>query len=240
MTAAGCSESLPENFGQIEGVYFYNQQENSTLTDKISKTFIYEDNDQIEVPVKVQLLGRVTQHPRQVSIRVHSDNALQGVDYQLSGDAILPADSVWLEYVIIVKRTEALQHEIKSLSVELEPNDNFIIPFTTQTQSDGTVTSVVKYQIEFSDQFTAPPSEWQDGFVGDFSQQKFELACRVMELPRADFNEPGKISAAKWLYIQTVMLTYVKDQIDLKNAGKNYDHDAFDEQGNALSFTGNS
>ena len=115
-------------------------------------------------------------------------------------------------------------------------NENFIIPFTSQVQSGGDTVSAVTFKINFSDQFTAPPAGWRSLFVGPFSQQKFELICDVMEIPRADFNEVGKITNAKWLYIESRMINYVRDQEKLKAGGEPYDERAFDENGNPLQF----
>lgn len=47
---AGCKESLPDNFGAIEGIYFYNQLTDRTVVDSAAYTFIYEDADVLEVP----------------------------------------------------------------------------------------------------------------------------------------------------------------------------------------------
>lgn len=202
---AGCKESLPDNFGAIEGIYFYNQLTDRTVVDSAAYTFIYED-------------------------------AEEGTDYTLGGEAVLPAGSVSFDYVVTLKRTDILKEKTKNLLLELRANENFIIPFTSQVQSGGDTVSAVTFKINFSDQFTAPPAGWRSLFVGPFSQQKFELICDVMEIPRADFNEVGKITDAKWLYIESRMINYVRDQEKLKAGGEPYDERAFDENGNPLQF----
>ena len=61
---AGCKESLPDNFGPIEGIYFNNQLvANRTVIDSAAYTFIYEDADVLEVPVRLQLVGRAAAQP---------------------------------------------------------------------------------------------------------------------------------------------------------------------------------
>lgn len=60
---AGCKESLPDNFGAIEGIYFYNQLTDRTVVDSAAYTFIYEDADVLEVPVRLQLVGRARRSP---------------------------------------------------------------------------------------------------------------------------------------------------------------------------------
>ncbi len=234
---AGCKESVPENFGQITGIYFNNRLPNNTLIDNTAVTFIYEDNDYIEIPVKLQLMGRKSDYARQIGVSVESDNAVAGTDYILPHEpAALPSGATEYSYIITLKRTAALKQQIKSLTLKLTANDNFIIPFTHQVQTGGEKTSVERFVIEFSDQFTAPPQGWKKMFVGDFSQQKFELICDVLGIPRADFNESGKISSAKWMFIQSQMLAYVQDQVILQAAGEPYDERAFDQNGNPLSF----
>ncbi len=233
---AGCKESLPDNFGAIEGIYFDNRLANNTVIDSAAYTFIYEDADVLEVPVRVQLVGRASAQPRAVDIRVSSPDAVEGTDYTLGGEAVLPAGSVSFDYVVTLRRTAILQQQTKNLLLELRANDNFIIPFTSQLLSGGDTVSAVTFRINFSDQFTAPPVGWRQIFVGAFTQQKFELMCDVMQLPRADFNQAGKISEAKWLYIQSRMVVYVKDQQDLRSSGQPYDERAFDENGEPLKF----
>lgn len=213
---AGCKESLPDNFGAIEGIYFYNQLTDRTVVDSAAYTFIYEDADVLEVPVRLQLVGRAAAQPRAVDVRVTSQDAEEGTDYTLGGEAVLPAGSVSFDYVVTLKRTDILKEKTKNLLLELRANENFIIPFTSQVQSGGDTVSAVTFKINFSDQFTAPPAGWRSLFVGPFSQQKFELICDVMEIPRADFNEVGKITNAKWLYIESRMINYVRDQEKLK------------------------
>lgn len=65
---AGCKESLPDNFGAIEGIYFYNQLTDRTVVDSAAYTFIYEDADVLEVPVRLQLVGRAAAQPRAVDV----------------------------------------------------------------------------------------------------------------------------------------------------------------------------
>ena len=42
--------------------------------------------------------------------------------------------------------------------------------------------------------------------------------------------------SAKWLYIESRMINYVRDQEKLKAGGEPYDERAFDENGNPLQF----
>ena len=68
--------------------------------------------------------------------------------------------------------------------------------------------------------------------------QKFELACKVLDLDPADFNDDSKMTLAMQSYVSSEMQSYVREQQKLRNNGEAYDADAFDAKGNALAFYG--
>ena len=86
--------------------------------------------------------------------------------------------------------------------------------------------------------FTKAPATWDANLVGEFTQQKFELICKVLEIDPDDFNDGSKITLAKLMYISTEMTYYVKEQTLNKAAGNDYDEMAFDAvTGQPLIFT---
>lgn len=232
-----CQERNPDLFMDITGVYFNNTSGLMAITDSVDITFVYEASDVIEVPVKVQLVGRTADVHRLFNITVTSDNAEEGVDYELPQQAIIPAGQSSADYIVKLKRTPALKSEKKMIHLQIHANENFDLPVTYMVQVSDTV-SILDYRIYFSDMFTKAPSAWETNLLGDFSQQKFELICRVLEINPADFNDPSLMTLAKQLYICTEMTAYVQSETAKKNAGKAYDKDAFDPQtGAPLKFT---
>ena len=237
MIMVSCQERNPDLFMDITGVYFNNTSGLMAITDSVDITFVYEASDIIEVPVKVQLVGRSADVHRLFNITVASDNAEEGVDYELPQQAILPAGQSSVDYIVKLKRTPALKSEKKMIHLQIHANENFDLPVTYMVQVSDTV-SILDYRIYFSDMFTKAPSAWETNLLGDFSQQKFELICRVLEINPADFNDPSLMTLAKQLYICTEMTAYVQSETAKKNAGKAYDKDAFDPQtGAPLKFT---
>ena len=207
------------------------------VTDSNDVTFVYEAEDVIEVPVKVQLLGRTAEVDRLFGISVMSDNAKEGVDYELPQQAVLPAGQSSVDYMVKLKRTPALKSEKKMIHLQIHANEAFSLPVTCMVQVSDTV-SILDYRIYFSDMFTKAPAAWEENLLGVFSQQKFELICRVLDINPADFNDPSLMTLAKQLYICTEMTTYVQGETEKKNAGESYDKDAFDPQtGAPLKFT---
>jgi hypothetical protein len=207
-----------------------------SVTDSLDLTFVYEAGDEMEVPVKVQLLGRSADQDRPLAVTVSSDNAREGVDYVLPQQAVMPAGASSVDYVVVLKRTDALKSERKMIHLTLHANEHFDLPVSKMEQIADTV-SIVDVRIYFSDMFTKAPAAWDENLLGDFTQQKFELICKVLHIDPADFNDPSVITLAKMLYISAEMTAYVTEQKENRNAGQDYDEDAFDPQtGEPLTF----
>ena len=82
------------------------------------------------------------------------------------------------------------------------------------------------------------PVAWDANLVGEFTQQKFELICSVLDVDPGDFNDPSRVTLAKLLYISAEMTYYVREQVRNKENGLEYDQRAFDNRtGLPLVFT---
>ena len=141
-----------------------------------------------------------------------------------------------MEYVVTLLRTESLKKEKKNITLELRENEFFSLPVAKMDQIADTV-SILRLDIAFSDMFTKSPVAWDSNLVGEFSQQKFVLLCKVLEIDPADFQDASVITLAKLLYISAEMTAYVEEQVSRKAEGLEYDQDAFDPvTGEPLSF----
>lgn len=236
LALVACQERTPELFQDITGVYFNNTSATMSVTDSLDLTFVYEAGDEMEVPVKVQLLGRSADQDRPLAVTVSSDNAQEGVDYVLPQQAVMPAGASSVDYVVVLKRTDALKSERKMIHLTLHANEHFDLPVSKMEQIADTV-SIVDVRIYFSDMFTKAPAAWDENLLGKFTQQKFEIICKVLHIDPADFNDPSVITLAKMLYISAEMTAYVAEQKENRDAGKEYDQDAFDPHtGEPLTF----
>lgn len=233
---ASCEERNPPLFDNVSGVYFNNMSGTMSVTDSLDLTFVYEASDMLNVPVRVQLLGRAADQDRPLSISVTSENAEHGVDYIVPDNPVIPAGESYVDYNLTLLRTEALKTERKSVHLELHANEHFGLYVPDLAQVSDTV-SLVQLDIYFSDMFTKAPSAWDENLVGEFTQQKFELICKVLDINPADFNDQSVITLAKLLYISAELTAYVQEQVELRAAGKDYDEDAFDPKtGEPLIF----
>jgi len=233
---SSCQERTPAPFQDITGVYFNNTAGSMAVTDSLDVTFVYEAGDEVEIPVKVQLLGRAAEVDRPLDIVVNTDNAYEGTDYVLPDNPVLPAGASSTDYVVTLRRTDALKSQRKMILLQIRANEHFGLPVTHIVQVSDTV-STLEYRIYFSDMFTKAPAAWDENLIGEFTQQKFELICKVLGIDPGDFNDPGLITLAKLLYISAEMTDYVEGEVERKNAGKVYDKDAFDPlTGEPLTF----
>lgn len=226
--AVSCEEVNPTHFHDISGVYFNNRTGSMALTDSLGYTFVYEAGKELEVPVKVQLVGRPSDMDRPVHITVSSDNASEGVDYILPSESVLPAGATEFDYIVRLVRTPALKSETKMLRMQIHSNECFRLPIKEMIQLGDTVTTL-KCRIYFSDMFTKAPVAWSEREIGVFTQQKFELICRVLEIDPADFNDTSKITLAKLVYIGSEMTSYVRSENEKRIAGKPYDEEIIDQ-----------
>ena len=236
LALTACQERNPELFKDINGIYFNNTSSTMSVTDSLDLTFVYEAGDEMEVPVKVQLLGRSAEYDRPIAVTVYSENAREGVDYILPDQAVMPAGASSVDYVVVLKRTPALKQERKMIHLTLHANEHFDLPVSRMEQIADTV-SIVDVRIYFSDMFTKAPAAWDKNLLGEFTQQKFELICKVLQIDPDDFNDPAVITLAKMLYISSEMTAYVAEQKESRDAGMEYDRAAFDSQtGAPLTF----
>lgn len=233
---ASCSEQTPDEFEPISGVYFNNRTNTNILQDSTDVTFVYQKGDEMVVPIKIQLVGRPADKARQLALSVSSLDAKEGIDYVLPEKAELPAGETTLTYNVTLKRTAALKSVKKELRFELHANDEFTLPVAWEVTSANDTITTLSYRIIFSDQFTTAPKAWEDDLLGAFTQQKFELACKVLDIDPADFNDDTKMTLAIQSYVCSEMTLYVREQQTLRYAGEPYDEDAFDANGNPLSF----
>ena len=223
----GCEERNPALFENISGVYFKNRSGSMMIVDSLDVTFVYEKEDYLDIPVKVQLVGRPADQDRPVRITVDSATAEEGMDFMLPSDPVIPAGATGLDYVVRLVRTDALKTQKKMISLAIHANEHFSLPVTEIVQIGDTV-STLGFRIFFSDMFTKAPVAWDENLVGEFSQQKFELICDVLDIDPADFNDPTVITLAKLLYISAEMTAYVKTETEKMKSGLPYDKNIID------------
>ena len=95
LSLGSCSEQEPDVFQNINGVYLNNRSNTNILQANTNVTFVYQKGDEMQVPVKIQLVGRPTDHPREIALKVSSEDAQKGTDYILPEKAEMRAKPYW-------------------------------------------------------------------------------------------------------------------------------------------------
>ena len=109
-----CSEEEINTYSADEGIYFNQRiRVGNILTDSTNFTFVYIEESQNEaiVSIPVQLVGKATDEPRPVNIKVVGGSAKEGDDFVLPANPVLPAGASSFNYEITLKRSTAL-HKI--------------------------------------------------------------------------------------------------------------------------------
>lgn len=231
-----CSEEEVNTYNAAEGIYFNQRiRVGNILTDSTNFTFVYTEESQNEaiVSIPVQLVGRATDEPRPVNIKVVGGSAKEGDDFVLPANPVLPAGASSFNYEITLKRSTALQEEAKTIEIAIEESEYFkpIITHEITDAQSSTDVSTMRHKIEFSELFTEAPAAWYN-YIYPFSPQCFFLTCRVKNIPRSDFNDTSKITEFRFQYLINAMIKYVAEQLLLDNP----DPEIFDEEGNPLFF----
>lgn len=224
-----CDEKEIPAYDAEEGIYFNKRERvGNILVDSSNFTFVYLEPSQMEgmVCIPVQLVGRTVGQPRPVTIKVVGGTAQEGEDFTLPPNPILPANATSFDYVVTLKRTESLQTAVKTIELAIEGNEYFKPIITEEITANDNRVMTLRHKIEFSELFIEAPVAWQTN-ICPFTPQRFFLMCRVMDIPRADFNDVNKINLPRFNYLCSEMHKYVAEEI----ASGNPDPELFDENG---------
>ena len=199
---------------------------------RISSTLIRGLIEQGDMQTAIKFLG----HPHLLTGCVMHGQKLGRTLGIPTANLVIPAGEYSIDYLVRLKRTPALKQGKKMISLSLLANEHFALPVSNIVQVADTV-SVLDLRIYFSDMFTQAPSAWDSNLLGEFTQQKFELICKVLGINPADFNDASVITLAKQLYISVEMTAYVEAERQKKLKGEEYDENAFDyKTGEPLTF----
>lgn len=217
----GCDEREPELYSAPDGIYFNNRTASDRLLDTATVTFVYEPDETayLDVPVIVQTVGRQSEKDRPVNLRVWSDNAVEGVDYELPVPAVMPAGASSFSFVVRLLKTEALRTETKSVYLELSANEYFSTFLEREPTGDEShpYAGMLEYRIDFSNYYSTPPAGWLPEYVGEFSERKLRLLWKLFDdiIPRENYNVAGAIPFNQWIYMQREVDNYLFTQANI-------------------------
>ena len=202
---SACSEKI-KTYDGVSGIYFAMRVESSavnadtTYTETSSVPFIVTEEEDITFNLKVKILGPVSDHDRQVTIEVVSEetDALEGDYDPLQPSYTLPAGAVFGNIPITFHKSASLEGTERQLTVRLVENSDFSLPIRMWENSSDEYVDVVKHTIIYSDKYVQLPG-YATGYFGPFSEKKMALLLEVLDLKISDFNEPMPYTKARAL-----------------------------------------
>ncbi|MEG0500420.1 MAG: hypothetical protein RR550_04765, partial [Rikenellaceae bacterium] len=124
-------------------------------------------------------------------------NCTAGVDYKKFPDKfILKANEAVMSLPFVMLRPAILLTEKRFMSLELVPNENFVVNYFVKpspTNPKDTV-SQIRHYIEFSETLNVAPKGWSTYFFSTFSAKKFIYMCDHLEIPRSIFKSMAYMS----------------------------------------------
>ena len=189
-----CSSEIMTYDGD-SGIYFaMRTNDNSvntdtTYTEVSSVPFIVEPTgiDKVTFRLKVKIMGAVSGHDRQISVRVVEDEttALESDYERLQPSYILKAGNVFGEIPIVFHRTASLKGQERKLTLELIPNEDFTLPITRWRNSSTEYVNVTRHTVTVSDKYVLLPG-YQTGYFGPFSERKMEVLVEEAKIVTLD------------------------------------------------------
>lgn len=204
----GCNSDLDTWSGK--DVVYLDQTVDSTV---VSFAYIDTKYEYDTVSLRVNVMGEVMDVARQVSVKVTGNNAEAGTDYVPLLDVYeVEPGATYCMIPVYLKRTEALQHEIKEIKIELVANDDFDLLYQEDVPSIGStvVYNKLSQRILFHEMILEAPDTWNEYWFGKFSAKKFTTICDVMDISRESFLDYTYMTFGR---IQ-IIARYMDDYLD--------------------------
>ena len=194
ITMSACQQDIDLYEGG-SSLYF---AENSAGMYEVNWGTLDSDIKKMNVRLRINLMGQVTDYPRKFNIEVISNetdslHSVAGVDYTpFPLEYELPAMQEHVYIDIEVLRTDTLKKQARRFTVQLVPNDELGNDFLEYAElQDGTLVAVNDYcTIYMDEEFPRPWWWWSEGedIFGEWSATKGMLICDIGKIDRVKFQ----------------------------------------------------
>lgn len=192
VAAVSCTSEIETYHGE-SGVYFAMREKVSTVNvdtlyrESTALPFVVTESKDSLFRLRVKILGEVSDHDRQVKVRVVEDmTSVLESDYEpLKDSYVLEAGEVYGIIPVHFYRTSTLKGKERSLTLELVENEDFTLPIRRWRNSSTEFVNVIRHTIVISDKYVQLPG-YHQGHFGDFSETKMKL---ILELSGMNLNQ---------------------------------------------------
>lgn len=210
-TSWACKQETLSPYSGKDFIYF-NETVDSTVF-----SYAYVDGAQTvdTVSVWIRSGGQVVDYDREVKIRIKETNGAAGVDFNpIPTSYTMAAGTSALLVSVEILRPEALKTEERFLILELEESKDFklMLPYTFVGSNTLREVSNTTHKILFSEIMTAPVG-WNVADFGDFSVEKLNFMCEMLNMTRNMFND-AQYMLPRRTYIATKIAQILMDLDD--------------------------
>lgn len=228
LSCLACSESEIETYSGEDSIYFtypvygnsaFEQTVISKAFDSLEVSFAYEAPENVEflhkIPVAVQ--GQVADYNRVYRVGVtNNSTAQEGVHYELKKEQVFEAGQNLDSLEITLLRTPDMKTDTITLTVELIPNDDFLVLMKDRELNaiTGEHMDVTKFNLHITDILNTPGG-WYAYFLGTFSVKKLFLMCDLLNIEPEIFTSFR--SFGEYQYYGSFMQRYLDEQKEAGN-----------------------
>lgn len=188
-----CKEDI-DLYEGTSSVWF---DDNSSGDYEVAWGTIATDVKKMDISLRVNLFGNVTDYPRKFNVRVLSDPADSlyseaGVDYMpFPLEYEMPAGENHTFIHIELLRTDTLKKQARRFTVQLVPNDEFGLEYMNWDEVDGELVMTNDHCTIWMNEDFPRPWWWHgigEPIFGEWSQTKGILICDVGKIDREKFQ----------------------------------------------------
>lgn len=220
----GCTKDL-KTFDGEAAVYFLPAVEppptnvQAALYDSTIVTFAYANpnvrDTLIKIPVKIN--GPVSSADRTYAVKVQdSSKGKLGTHFDFDRPFVIKAGKVNDSVYLRLHRTADMLTTTFSISLELQPNENFGVGLPLKNYSTYKLSTTV-HRLKVDD-ILSIPKYWLAGYLGDFTKKKLLLMCELLEIPLDKLNT--NVTVAESVFYGKFMQRYLNEQRALGNTIK--------------------
>ncbi|MFT4093527.1 MAG: DUF4843 domain-containing protein [Niabella sp.] len=186
---SSCKKDEIKSYDGSEGISFYiGQYDADSLSYSFAFSFTPKTRD--TVFIKMRVTGAAKDYDRTISVKAAAGStAREGVDYILP-EVALPADSLTINYPVIVLNSAEMTTQTFRLITEVVPNEDF--EQGAIGQEVGLTYNVKNIKLDITNRIVEP-SYWSSvaSVFGTFSQTKFQFMVEVTGLTDFSFDAIG-------------------------------------------------
>ena len=195
-----CSEDEIRTYDAENFIYFSNRinpADGSAIWDSMKEyNFFFEMGVEERIfEIQVTAGGAIVDRDRVFRIGVESEGGVEGVDFDVAREHIMPAGEIYAFIPITLYKTPELEGQTYSLIINLLPSDDFSLKLSPVFNRTDTIDRT-RMRLDYRAELSAPPF-WtqQKNMIGYFSVAKYNEINNLVGFTLEDWLAAGTAGA---------------------------------------------